>query len=86
MRVHRYKLYTACMNLEIWISENYPKRMDGLFALANAAGVRYQSVQDWLEVGRVPVARIPAISRLTGIDPVVLNPRIAGLAQLLSEA
>ena len=51
--------------------------MCGYLAIAEAAGVRYQSVQKWIERGSVPIARVNAVCRLTGLPPQEVNPDLA---------
>lgn len=48
----------------------------GICSLAEALGIRYQSIQDWLSVGRVPAERVLAVERVTGISRHELRPDI----------
>lgn len=43
-------------------------------ALARKAGVSPQAVQQWVERGRVPPRRVPAVADITGIAADLLNP------------
>lgn len=66
------------MHIKTWITQHHPANsMDGLRAIADSAGVRYQTVQYWIAVNQVPVRHIKAVSRLTGIPPGDLNPHVA---------
>lgn len=55
--------------------------MCGYLAIAEAAGVRYQSVQKWIERGNVPIARVNAVCKLTGIPPQEVNPGLAAVME-----
>jgi len=48
----------------------------GFQNLAAQLGVRYQSIQDWLAVGRIPAERVLAVEKATGISRHVLRPDI----------
>lgn len=50
----------------------------GVQHLARVAGVRYQSVQGWLEKGRPPAKRVLAIEAATGISRHALLPDVYG--------
>ena len=62
--------------LDAWVARQ-PTRMCGYLAIAEAAGVRYQSVQKWIERGNVPLGRVNAVCRLTGLQPQEVNPDLA---------
>lgn len=42
--------------------------------------ISYQAIQQWLDQGRIPERRIPAISRATGIRVQVLWPELKAMA------
>ena len=62
--------------LAAWVARQ-PTRMCGYLAIAKASGVRYQSVQKWIERGNVPLGRVNAVCRLTGLQPQEVNPDLA---------
>lgn len=48
----------------------------GQVALANALGVKQQTVSDWAKRGRFPTLRVLAIEKLTGFPRHELRPDI----------
>jgi len=85
--IYSFFLYNRAMyKLEQWIVAEYQSaRIDGLRAIADAAGVRYQTVQYWyqtvqywLKIECVPVKRIAAVADLTGLRYGDLNPYCVG--------
>lgn len=61
-----------------WI-EAHPPRMGAYRTLAAAAGVAWQQVPKWAHRGEVPLRRVAAISRVTGIQAHLLNPQVQAL-------
>jgi DNA-binding transcriptional regulator YdaS (Cro superfamily) len=50
------------------------KSAGGPAALGKAMGLRRSTVHDWTTTGGIPAARVPAVSRLTGIPLHELRP------------
>ena len=66
--------------LAAWVARQ-PTRMCGYRQIADASGVRYQSVQKWIERGSVPLGRVDAVCKLTGIPPQEVNPGLAAVME-----
>lgn len=48
----------------------------GYKVLAARLGVRYQAIQNWIKVGRVPAERVIPVEKVTGIPRETLRPDI----------
>ncbi len=48
----------------------------GRAQLAKACGVRYQAIQKWEQLGRVPAERVLEVERITGVPREKLRPDI----------
>lgn len=60
--------------------EDAIKAMGSQQALAEACGVKQQSVAEWLARGYVPGSRVQTVSDLTGIEPAdLVNPALKSL-------
>lgn len=66
--------------IETWI-QSQPSRMAAYRALASAAGCAWQQVPKWIQHGQIPVRRVPAVAKTTGIPAERLNPLIANLLE-----
>jgi DNA-binding transcriptional regulator YdaS (Cro superfamily) len=61
-----------------WVDAQ-PSRMTAYRALASAAGCAWQQIPKWIQQGQIPVRRVPAIARATGIPAERLNPLVSEL-------
>lgn len=50
--------------------------------LARRLGITRVNIQHWMDKGVVPFSQVPAVVKITGLDPITLNPGLAELKEM----
>lgn len=59
--------------LKTWV-RTHKSRMEAYRRIGAALGCTWQQCEKWAREGEVPLRRVAAVSQITGISPIHLNP------------